>query len=874
MKLLKYLILFPPLFSAVLLHARDISVTVIDQDLDLPLEGAVIRSWDGGEHICGEDGKAVIQAPDNRQVVIQAGYPGYETGRLVIGAAENSCVFALRLSGIMENRELVIEAAKPGTNETRTGRSVAIASREIAQTAEIGVIEDVMSSVKLLPGVGYTGLFNAQPSIRGGYPGDMRASLDGYYVFNPHHWGGGFSIFDPRMVESAQLSHGVFSTRYGHSISGLLEITTKNPSPSDIQLDLGLNTSAANINISTPLAGRGGILFMGRVTYYDPVVTLAKELSKAVPAIEIINSVSVAPYIRSGTVTGNYRFTGDLEFKATGFWGMDGVGANYENFSDTASLKSNTSADFNFTNYQGFINTGLSWNPRRDMLLKFTAGTGYEKARIDGEMRFDIFSKSFSRTETNAWYYDYLSSLYDESYDYYTKSYIEQSDLSINAQSRIDYDWEPGKGFLLAAGIQEMFTYYNTSGRQQDNMEKKFSSFDKQTQDELLLLMGITDPVIMEYLYKHLIISMPVNYNPNPENKLFTTSGYALAEYSTPGGRFKTELGIRIDHFFLTGKGFSYQSKPAFNPRLNLDFTVFRDLGIFKSLDLSAGTGLFSSMNSNVNIAEDIYKIDGIKPNRSWTSVLGTRAELNNNMIFNIEGYFKYNYDRMYIPINAGINNLDIKPQFNGEGKIWGIDVLMQKRQSRFWDGWISYSWIWVKYRDPDSGNADMGLSGGTRGNNWYFPAFHRFHNLNLVLNVRPVQNINIYTRFGIASGVQLSKRLTGSPDSYPVYVFDPNDAQNNKFIEIFYWRSERDEKNRTTPSLPMDIKISIYGNNKSGKTRYEVYAAVENVLALCYTAQGNTSFNRYTGQIDSGSSSASYEIPIPIPSFGFKLSY
>ncbi|MDR0502285.1 MAG: TonB-dependent receptor plug domain-containing protein [Treponema sp.] len=874
-KLNSFLLLFPLFFSAVLLNARDIAITVIDQDLNLPLEGAVIRSWDGAEHICDENGIAVIQAPENRQVIIQAGYPGYETGRLVISVSENSYTLALRLSGIMENKELVIEAAKPGTSETRTGRSVAISAREIAQTAEIGVIEDVMSSVKLLPGVGFTGLFNAQPSIRGGDPGDMRASLDGYYILNPYHWGGGFSIFDPRMAESAQLSHGVFSTRYGHSISGLLEITAKKPSYTDIQIDIGLNTSAANLNLSVPVSGKGGILFMGRVTYYDPVVALAKELSKTFPAIDLINSVRVPPYIRSGTVTGNYRFTGDLELKAAGFWGMDGVGASYRNLSDTSSLRSNTSADFDFINYQGFFNTALSWNPRNDMLLKFTAGTGYEKSDVNGDMRFDIYSRSFMLTENNTWYYNMLQSLYDdESYDFYTRSYMEQTDLAVNAQSRVDYDWELGKGFLLAAGVQEMFTYYKTSGRQQDHIEKNLRSFDEQTQEELFLQMGITDPALKDFLRRYLIISMPVNYNPDTDNKLFTTSGYSLAEYSSKDNRFRAELGLRLDHFYLTGKDFSHQSKPVLNPRLNLDFTVFRDLGIFKSLDIGAGTGLFSSMNNSVYIAENEYEIDELKPNRSWTSVLGTRLELQSGLIFNIEGYFKYNFDRMYIPINAGLNNLEIRPQFNGEGKIWGIDVLIQKLQSRYWDGWISYSWLWVKYRDPDSGRADMGISGGTRGNEWYFPDFHRFHNLNMVLNVKPVKNINIYTRFGLASGVQLSRRLTDSPDSYPVYVYDSNDPQNNKYIEIFYWRSVRDEKNRTTASLPMDIKFSIYGKNKNGKTRFEVYAAVENVLALCYTAQGNTSFNRYTGQIDRGSSSASYEMPIPIPSFGFKLSY
>ena len=161
-----------------------------------------------------------------------------------------------------------------------------------------------------------------------------------------------------------------------------------------------------------------------------------------------------------------------------------------------------------------------------------------------------------------------------------------------------------------------------------------------------------------------------------------------------------------------------------------------------------------------------------------------------------------------------------------------------------------------------------MGISGGTRGDEWYFPSYHRFHNLNLVFNFKPIPRINLYTRFGIASGAQIAK-IVGPITSYPVYVLE-----DGIFIEKYRRATEPDENNRTTPSLPLDFKFSILGNNERGKSRYELYVAVENALALLYTAQGNTSFNSYTGEEDTGSNSASYELPIPIPSFGFKLSY
>jgi hypothetical protein len=856
------------LFVSLSLFARDVTVTVIDSDLDLPLEGAVIRGWNGNEYICDENGSVVINVPDGRQVLIQAAYPGYGTERIAIPVSGEVFTVGLRLSGIMQSRELVIEASRPGSSESRTGRSVAVGSREISQTGEIGLIEDVMSTIKLLPGVNYSGFFNAQPSIRGGHPGDMSASLDGFYIDNPYHWGGGYSIFDPRMVQSAQLSHGVFSSRYGHTISGLLEITSKDPSPVETQLEFGINTSTANFNLSFPLAGRGGILFMGRVTYYDPVIAMAKKLSQSIPEIDIVNSVRTAPYIRSTAVSGNYRFTDNLEISATGFLGMDGVGVSYLNSNRTPSLDSDTSVDFDFTNIQAFFTASLSWNPRADMLLRFSAGTGYEDTIIDGEMSYNIPNKEFSDSFKNK----YPALAGTGAYHYNEDNLVDQSELLFNVQGRVDFDWELSERLLVSAGVQEMFNHFGMSGDQLFVNDIKFKNLDSTEQYFIRMLF----PTLPQAVWDDLRIGLPVSYSPDSENSLFTTSGYILAEYNSSGGRFKAELGLRIDHFFLTGKGFTISSYPVLNPRLNMDFNVLRNAGFLQSLDLSAGTGFFSSIGSNIfYMAEEKYGISHIKPNRSWTSVLGIRLEFPESIILNIEGYYKYVFDRMYIPVSMGIDDLGIEPHFNGEGRVWGIDVMLQKFQSRFWDGWLSYSFNWAQYRDPAGNDEEtMGINGGNSGNGWYYPSYHRFHNLNLVINIRPIQSINIYVRFGVASGVPLARRTGNGPQSYPVLIYNDNNPGSSYFIEKYYWPSVLDSSNRTTPSLPLDIKFSIYGNSNNGKTRWEIYTAIENLLALLYSAEGNTSFNQYTGQIDTGSNSARYDMPIPIPSFGFRISY
>ena len=869
------------LLVSVSLFARDIEIFVEDMDLAWPLEGALIRLPDGRRYFAGPDGTAVFSIPDGAQLLIQISYPGYDTVRLVIAPGQNRHEVRLRLSGVMEGRELVVEAARPGGGgETVTARSVAVERREIAQTAEIGIVEDIMSTIRLLPGVGYTGMFNAQPSIRGGDPGDMRASLDGFYIFNPFHWGGGFSIFDPRMVESAQLSHGVFSTRYGHTISGLLDIRSQTPSFTETKIEIGASSSAASFALSFPLAGRGGIMLMGRVTYYDPIFGLARALSGVYQPLEIVNSIRQAPFIRSGTLTGNYRFSHNLEFSGTAFWGTDGVGASFDYTSywfnpvlERDELDLRIDANLDYTNHQGFFTGALSWNPRNDMLLRFSAGAGYMNMAIDGAIEIDRFDDTI---------WGGLGGI--ES----TRNTVRQSESMFNVQGRVDFDWDLGRGFLFAAGVQEKFSRYRQEGLQNVRWQRWLSQLPPDVQAELITAMSesLGDiPLDLETILgifggrNNIMVSFPAQHEPDADNTVFATSAYVLTEYRSPDGRFEAELGLRIDHFHVSGRGFSLGTIPVLNPRLNVSRNLFRNRGIIESMSVAAGTGLFSSMNNAIFFAEKHYEIDNLRPNRSWSSVIGTNIQFREGISLNIEAYYRHIFNRMYVPVNVSPERApEIRPNFDGIGRVWGIDVMLRRVQSRMIDGWLSYSFNWTRLRDPGGDAAATGISGGTRGGDWYFPSYHRFHNMNLVLNIRPAPRFNIYTRVGLASGVQIPRRIGDVPIVFPVFVHTP--GETGYFAMRYFWPSELDENNRTTASLPVDIKFSLFGRNQSGRARarWEVYFAVENVLGLLSSqlglSQGNASFNNSTGEVSDGAFAATYQIPIPIPSIGFRITF
>jgi hypothetical protein len=880
--------------------ARDIEITVQDEELALPLEGALVSLRDGQQFICDEDGLARVNLPDNRQTIVQITYPGYETRRMNIPAAAegtgiDSFTVLLRLGGVLEARELVVEARRPQTSETRSGRSVAISERELERTAEIGIIEDVMKSVKLLPGVGYTGMFGALPSIRGGDPGDLMAVFDGFYLERPYHWVGAVSIFDPKMVSSARLSHGVFSSRYGHTISGLLEITSKSPSSAEVEMETSISTSAASMNLSYPLSGKGGILFMGKVTYWDTLVWTLKGLSHVIDneSLNRINAVKTAPYIRSAAVAANYRFTPDMEWRLNGFFGSDGVGADYKTDYNGEGIKGRMEMAADYDNYQGFLVTGLSVSPTPKLALRFSGGAGFTETVTNDMVDNNVtvtYNDNFWDT-LDSYYssspYPLPSSIFKRGTEYTAPNVsasVEMESAVFTAQARADADIDLGKGFITAFGVQELYSLWKQTGDIsldfiEVNIQRLLKSYREGTYRGDLGEMGVLIPYLQYFEpIPNAAIIMPRGYVLDVRNQGFTTSVYGLVEYKSPNQRIGAELGLRLDHLYFMGKNFNIQTTPALNPRFNIDYNLFKNKGFFDSVDLTLGTGLFASIDKLLSFISPNFNNGDlkIKFNRAWTTVVGIKTDIGGAYSFNIEGYTKRVFDRAYITADT-VSSSNIKPDFNfdGVGKVWGFDLQLQKLESRYWDGWISYSFNWTKYNNPKNGNRRLGSSSSTENMEdfWFWPSFHRFHNCNIVLNIKPLQWFHIGVRFGFASGQPRNK--TGD-EIYPYPALLVKENEFPVIIQKYRRDSWYDENERSAWALPLDIKFSFFiANRKGGRANTEIYLAAENLSSLFYSPAGNTTFNAYTGKEDEGSSGAGgFNLPFPMISFGFKWRY
>ncbi|GMO49027.1 MAG: hypothetical protein Ta2G_05550 [Termitinemataceae bacterium] len=824
---------------------RDITVKVSDEELDMPLEGAQVRLQNGKIYRCDPLGNAYFHIEDGSAATIEITYPGYTRYKTTIRDSKTTYSFSLKLEGtVLQDEGTTVEGRRKAEAEADTGRSISLDRDSTELASEIGIIEDIMSSIKLLPGVGYTGTMGGQPSIRGGTPGDMIAVMDGFYVDNPYHWGGSFSIFDPKIVESARLYHGVFSAKYGQSVSGILDVKSKKASMEEASFEVGFSTSAASLAVSMPLSfssgeeAKGGIMIMGKITYWDPFVWLAKGLAEFVEILEPIKSVNVPPYIRCAAVSLNYDPTPKLGVTFNTYIGADGVGALYEGNNSLDIPVSHL--EFTWDNLI-FYATGRLTYANSFLTSATTLGAGFHNSTVVADIIF-----------------------YEEG-DLLTEEYDTFVNDVANFQVRSDFDIDLTKGFFLSVGVEEVYRNWVR------NMETNAKQAVATVGDD-----GSRKIISVDY------------FMPEISNHGFFTSGWAIGEYKDPKERFYVEAGLRADllSFFV---GDNYVDCPiAINPRFNFDYYLLKDKGLINGMTLTAGTGLFSSSNDDITYVDEEVGIQTgeIKQTRSWTSILGINIEFADNYSFNLEFYYKYVFDRVYSKsVVESLHGEDLtvtKYYFDGISHIYGFDFMLHKMKGRFISGWISYTFTYARYKNPQSEYAfENAKFRDDYEDHWFFPDFHRYSYLNLVLNWTITKNFNLYTRFGIATGVPELEHGTPEVTNKEEVAAGakPKYGRTNIYSDTARtdWILNKETgKYEWSPTMPLDIKFSWFIINPNGKAQTEVYFAVENLLSLISSLRpkSGTTLNPNTGEEVEGGQTANYGLPIPMISFGFKWSY
>ncbi len=206
-------------------------------------------------------------------------YLGYQPIEKQISLTSDQTVNVELASGEVELQEVVVSADRPDANV----QDVAM-SRENLQIEKVQKLPalfgevDVIRTVQLLPGVisageGTTGLF-----VRGGAADQNLVLLDGATVYNPSHFLGFFSVFNPDAIKNLEIYKGGIPARFGSRLSSILDIQMKEGNNKQFKVSGGIGLISSRLTVEGPIKkDQSSFILSGRRTYADLFLRLSPD---------------------------------------------------------------------------------------------------------------------------------------------------------------------------------------------------------------------------------------------------------------------------------------------------------------------------------------------------------------------------------------------------------------------------------------------------------------------------------------------------------------------------------------------------------------------------------------------------------------------
>lgn len=799
------------------LYAREIQIQVFDKDLDIPLQGVTVQIPSLAKTmLTNEEGKANLQVDDNlNRAVLFLSLVGYEARRFNLKQFDQLVRIEMYLQGVVEGEELVIEG-KVQQKEEKVGASTSLGSEEVKSLAARGVVEDVLSAVKFLPGVAYSSGFGTNLSIRGSHSGEVAASWDGFIVRYPFYWGGIVSIFNPQIVDSMKFSSGYIPVKYGQAMSGFIDIQSVK-AENGLRFHYNSATSTQEGYLQVPLSKKSGLVVGGRLTYLDFTAPLVKAVAG--------QDLFIPPYIRETHLKWFFKPTDQFEIFYNGFYGADGIGGKF-GFNATEEEKaqdvwSKGSSRFEYNQHHAINFAGIKAAPTDKIFINWLGGYEFNFSQS--------VSESITEGEQN-----------NQSFSFSGNS--DHNEYNHSLQSRGDIDFALHEKLLLSAGASVIW----------DN-----ASFENNAS-----LYGL-DPETMVYTKNTLNIE-------DPGYMRLSSGAFLNLDFKPLPKKLEMELGCRLDHFWSRHKSLSFNkdidinSLPFVNPRFYLSYTPLREKGALKSLTGSLSSGLYSKESADV--FQDGYTSEDLtaRQQKVWSNILGLEFDLPENWKILAEGYYKYYFDRFYFDIDI-VNNR-INNYFDGIGHSTGFDLVLERKKSKYLDGSLTYSFNYARYKNPGSRQGTLsGFGSSGTGGDWFYPSYHRFHQLLLNCNIKPLSFFTISAIAGFTSGTPkkvYDKSATTAINNVP--------TEDGGTITIYQNEAKYSDTARNKFAFPLSVKFILHHYFKKSKLNFQLYFAWDNILDLFYNPNATEYFDIYSGEFKENPNMSSF----PAPSLGMKISY
>ncbi len=127
---------------------------------------------------------------------------------------------------------------------------------------------DVLRAILTLPGVTSVGESSTGFNVRGGSADQNLILFNDATIYNPAHFFGFFSAFNPDVIKTAELYKSSIPEKYGGRLSSVLDVTAREGNKKKFEGSGGLGPVTARVSVEGPIdSGKTSFIASARTTY-------------------------------------------------------------------------------------------------------------------------------------------------------------------------------------------------------------------------------------------------------------------------------------------------------------------------------------------------------------------------------------------------------------------------------------------------------------------------------------------------------------------------------------------------------------------------------------------------------------------------------
>ena len=221
-----------------------------------------------------------LTLPKGRQTLVIKGLGMKDTRRKIVLYADG------KLNIEMQEQVTSLKEVKISAEKVANVRSVEMGVnkldiKSIKQIPTAFGEADVLRVVLTLPGVQSVGEATTGFNVRGGSADQNLILLNDATIYNPSHFFGFFSAFNPDIVKSIELYKSTIPEKFGGRLSSVLDVSDREGNKKKFTGTAGIGLLTSRLNIEGPLIkDKTSFIFGARTTYSDWLLKLLPDAYK------------------------------------------------------------------------------------------------------------------------------------------------------------------------------------------------------------------------------------------------------------------------------------------------------------------------------------------------------------------------------------------------------------------------------------------------------------------------------------------------------------------------------------------------------------------------------------------------------------------